>query len=470
MKTQTTQSEEVARSGRLDAWYYLSPASAALNAIVVARHDGVRMQRLGDPEGLAEITKPNRSKLALAAPSEPSVAYIRPYDVFQYLPEPVELLSIARSVNLDSFRLEPGTILQTCSGRNLGPSALVDRYLARFIVGGDMIRLRISNERIRHYVYGYLNSQFGQSLLRRHKTGSVIDHLDPDDLGRIEVPELPSKVIDQVADSIKAATRLRETARLKLHELIGAYENALPQSQRSRHLAAGWIVGSTSLVGRLDAAFYDPEIVATRNALSEMGGKPLREFATVKKPGGRYKTNYVDAQYGRPLLSGTQLLQAYPIHLQYIATDVFSDVRQYELHRGWIAYQADGRVEDDLGTPALIAEDRDRWLASGHIGRVQPKPGVDAGWLYLALKTRHTQAQLKARASGSVVDSTFENDMEEVILPPPLNMDGQAARKAWDDFAAANRLQAEACGLVDTLMNDQIKKATTDRVATLGAR
>ena len=78
-----------------------------------------------------------------------------------------------------------------------------------------------------------------------------------------------------------------------------------------------------------------------------------------------------------------------------------------------------------------------------------PKPGVDAGWLFLALKTSHAQIQLKARASGSVVDSTFPEDMEEVILPPPLDVDGARVKQLWDDFRDAQALEEKASAMID---------------------
>ena len=37
------------------------------------------------------------------------------------------------------------------------------------------------------------------------------------------------------------------------------------------------------------------------------------------------------------------------------------------------------------GTPAIVTPDRNGWLASEHVMRLTPRPGVHAGWLYLAL-------------------------------------------------------------------------------------
>jgi len=131
-----------------------------------------------------------------------------------------------------------------------------------------------------------------------------------------------------------------------------------------------------------------------------------------------------------------------------MATTVFKDIEPYKLHDKWIAYQADGRAEEDLGNPVIINKDREGWLASGHIGRVIPKTNTDVGWLFLALKSRHSQIQLKARASGSVVDSIFPNDMESVGLPS-FTVDGKSVIETWDTFAESQVLEDKASSLID---------------------
>jgi hypothetical protein len=100
----------------------------------------------------------------------------------------------------------------------------------------------------------------------------------------------------------------------------------------------------------------------------------------------------------------------------------------------------------------MITSDRDKWLASGHVGRVIPNANVDVGWLFSALKTTHCQLQLKSRASGSVVDSTFPQDLEEVIVPPAGSIDGVEIRDAWENFGIARSLECEAFTEIDKLL------------------
>ncbi|MEW6085506.1 MAG: hypothetical protein AB1607_13010 [Chloroflexota bacterium] len=459
MKIDTVSANSLLRYGRLDSKYYLSPAIQAKERIHIAKLHGLTCRKLGGKDGLAEIWQPNRFKRAYAAPLEEKAPYLRPYDVFEFLPTPADWLSVTRNKDMESYILKRGMILQSCSGRNLGPAIFVDEYLARFIVGDDMIRIEIENERIRYYVLAFLKSPTGQNLLKQGKTGSVIDHLSKDHVSSLEVPFIAEDIITNVATLMKKSIESREKARLAIDKAITNYEDHLPKLSRIQRTCDGWTVRSRSLSGRLDAAYYDPLVKKVKKELLDMGGKMVRDVADVIKPPGRYKTLYVGSEYGLPLVSGTQLLQDTPINLRYMPAWAFNTVEEYMIKSGWIAYQADGRAEETLGLPVLITKNRNNWLASGHIGRLVPKRGVSSGWIFLALRTKHAQLQIKSTASGSVVDSTFPEDMESVVLPPQLRtIDSNHVEKMWDLFSDAELAELQAVKTVENALNDTLNK------------
>ena len=450
MKVTVVSASTLMAAGRLDCSYFLSPANSIVNVVESARQSGSWIKHLGGVNGISErVYQPNRCARALAANGEANLPYLRPYDVFNYFPEAANYVSQKRTENLNEHQLKVGQILQTCSGRNLGPAVFVDAHLAQFVMSNDMIRIEIADKQMRFYTLAYLNSRAGRSMLRREKTGSVIDHLSEKQVVKQEIVLFNATIVREVADLVESAVMLRESARLTLTEMLASYERKLPTLHRTLPLRDGWSVKSSILKGRLDAAFYDPLVSSVRQQLEINGGKRVSEVAQVIKPAGRYKTCYVDSHNGRPLLSGAQLLQTSPINMQFMSPRVFKNIEVYELHPGWIAYPADGRAEEELGTPIFITKDRDGWLASGHIGRVIPNHGIDAGWLFLALKTSHAQIQIKARASGSVVDSTFPNDIEEVILPPKFDIDGGKVVQLWDNFRQAQALEEKASAIID---------------------
>lgn len=346
-------------AGRLDAGYHLAPGQLAAARLAAAKDAGVPCRMFGGPTGLAKVWSPNRFKRAYAAAGELSVPYLRPYDVFNFLPEPADLLSATRTEKLDRYQLRQGMILQTCSGRNLGPAVLVDALLSRFVLSHDMIRVEIAEERMRLYVLAFLQSRAGQTLLRRDMTGSVIDHLSDGHVAAQEVP-IFEDTFETVAATMGEAVRLREEARLGLSKMIDQLQQQLPPLDRPTPRRNGWAVGSRAagVSGRLDAAFHDPLVSVVRQQLLAMGGVRVGDVAEVRLP-GRFKRGYTaSTMHGVPMVSGAQLLQAQPVNLQLILPSSFDKPAEFELQAGWIAYPADGRAEEGLGAPSFITADR----------------------------------------------------------------------------------------------------------------
>ncbi|OZG26372.1 hypothetical protein BH683_023650 [Williamsia sp. 1138] len=387
-----------------------------------------------------------------AAPGEDSIPYLRPYDVFDYLPQPADFLSRSGSTDLERLVPQVGTILQTCSGRNLGPLAYADAYINRFVVSDDMLRLQIDDEIARFYTLAFLSTPTGQSLLTRSKTGNVIDHLSGDDLASVLVPFIDEALTSDIAAVMSEAVRMRESARVELDRLVQAFSGSLPEIATTNPLREGWTVRATDLKRRFDAAYNDPRLNKVRSDMARLGGGTVADVARTAMP-NRYKRNYVEAAHGRPILSGRQLLQLKPVNLQYIATSVL-DTAEYELGVGTLVFGARGRAEERVSLPALIVEDRADWLASHNVMRVHPREGISAGWLYLCFAIEHVQLQVRGSAFGSVVDVVDAPNLDRVVLPPVDNDLGDAALQCWRDMSSASTLEATAIDrLEDVIVN-----------------
>lgn len=427
----------VARStGRLDPKHLFTTHEAPVANVGTAR-------RLG---ALGNVWAPSRFKRVYATSAEERVPYLRPYDIFDYLPGPADWLSVSRSANLEELRVEAGTILQTCSGRNLGPAVLADEYLAGFAMSHDLVRIEIEDPTQRLATLAYLRTEVGKRAIARDRAGSVIDHLTPGQIAAVPIPELRSAT--DVARLVARAGRLRSLARRRLRSLQARAEATVPMPAPPA-LRDGWTVPSTSLAGRVDAAFYAPLVAEARGRLRAAGAPSMADIAKVHKPGGRYSPRYVGPDYGEPLLSGRQILQWFPIALKHVAAISFRDAAPYKLLPGTIVYQADGRAEEGLGTPSVVTAARAGWLASGHVGRLVAREGARWGAVYLALASVQVQVQVRAAASGSVVDSTYPEDMAGVLVPPVSAAMAASAERAWKALAGADELERRATELVE---------------------
>ena len=196
MKTSTIQFHNMIYDMRIDAGYYLSEGNIASRIIDELEKKNNAFYQMSD-ESIISIWQPNRNIIVYAGEGEDSFPYLQPYDILEYMPLPRSNLS-SHQDGLDDLKVCAGTILQTCSGRNLGPLVISDEYLEKFRFGSDLIRITIDDESIRYYIFAFFNTWIGQALLHSNKTGSVIDHLSKKDIEKLKVPILDKTTFDEI--------------------------------------------------------------------------------------------------------------------------------------------------------------------------------------------------------------------------------------------------------------------------------
>jgi hypothetical protein len=455
MITDTVTYQDIAAGGRLDTEFYLSTGIQARRRLTNVAARGIEIASLGadEGEGLADLSQPGRFKRVYAEAREEAIPYLRSYDVFDYLPIPADQLSVRNNTAIAGLRLSRGMIVLPASGRNLGPAVAVDEYLAGFVLSHDAIRIAPRDPDDLAYLLAFINSSAGQALIRGNITGSVIDHITLTDIARIPIPVFPGRVSYAVRALMAASIRVRERSRIALDNLkreLHAAFPPLPTAQRP----IGWTTSARTLCDRFDAASYSPLCQDAARIMREYGGVELRSVADVAKPTSRYTAYHVDSTFGRPFLTGNQISQATLIAPKYMADRVFKDPGKYRLTTGEVVFPADGRVNEGLGVPTIVTPDRHGWLASEHIIRLSPLPGVHAGWLYLALTLPHVQQQIQALARGSVVDTLYADDVAKILVPAVDSLIGRAAGVAWADFAIAHSLEQRAMSLFEALIAD----------------
>jgi hypothetical protein len=445
---QTIRSRSVLAYERLDAHFFTSPGVAAAEKVAFAEAAGVAVRRVTD---LGSAWDPARFARVWATTSEAAVPYLRPYDVFDVLPTAADHLSVDRTRGLERLRLQPGMILQTCSGRNLGPCTYVDDHLAQFALSHDMIRLEVGDDSLRHYLLTFLKTPTGQALLRRGKSGSVIDHLTVADIADVPVPLIGDPDRSAIVELSSQATALLARARAGMVQALKDVASGLPAPVPPASGARSWTVTSRTVGDRLDAAHHDPLVANARQVAQDAGGRRCGELASAHLP-ARYNRVYVEGQHGRPVLSGRQLLQVEPINLRRVSDRSFKSPAEYVLEPGMTIFGASGRSEGRQGVPALITEDRAGWLASDDVMRLRPRQGVNPVELWLAVATPQAQLQLKALSFGSVVDHMIANDVENIWLPPVPQPATAIAERAWADLVQARALSGKAVALLEDLI------------------
>ncbi|GGV65505.1 hypothetical protein GCM10010277_72850 [Streptomyces longisporoflavus] len=446
MKITHVRSRSAFLNDRLDAHFFTSPGVAASEKISLLEASGKRVVSL---ESIATVWDPPRFARAYAAPEEDGVPYLRPYDVFDFTPVPKDRLS--RERNRDVARLVPaeGTILQTCSGRNLGPVAYADSYISNFALSHDMIRINVDDVQTRFYVLAYLKTPTGQALIRRGKSGSVIDHVTTGDISSVPIAFIEDpwreKVSGLVRDSVKAADLARSSMLSLFSEVDSMFPIAESESSGFKH----WTSSSRDLDNRLDAAFHHPSVRKARKAALSDRSVRCGDIARAVLP-VRYKRYYVSGANGRPILSGRQLLQLDPINLRRVADRSFKEASVYELEEGMTIFGAVGRSEGRQGSASLVTRGRSGWLASNDVMRIVPRAGVSPGAVWLAIAARQTRIQINALSFGSVIDHLNPWDVEDIRIPRISEDLAKRAEDAWELFTRSRELMDEAVAMVES--------------------
>src|SRR5260370_27669268 len=117
MKVETVSAVSLSTHARLDSRYFLAPGIKAAERVARAKARGIPCVLLGGETGIARIWQPTRFSKVEASPREDQIGYLRPYDVFEYLPRSADFVSVKRSGDIERCKLTRGTIMQSCSGR-----------------------------------------------------------------------------------------------------------------------------------------------------------------------------------------------------------------------------------------------------------------------------------------------------------------------------------------------------------------
>jgi len=376
MKHSVIKNSSLLKSMRIDPKYYIDEGNAAHYRITYGNWDKIR---LGELLGDESVWVPPRFTQIQAYSPIYGKPYLAPWDTLRYVFNSNVYLSSTQNRHFNLCELKRGWLLITCSGRNLGPCVFVDDVLSRYVVSGDMIRISVTDNDDIFYVMAFLHTPTGQSLIRRNKSGSVIDHISPKNVRDLLIPILNKPLKNEIIKAFKNAAILRENARLSLIEAQKQFYEAtkliqLKESLNKHDTNRRFSINVSCINDRIDAEPYAPLYKIYRDFLMELKiGVPLGQIADSSRPPGRYRTLYVqDENYGIPILSGRQFAQFRPVGLKYIAKG-FKHIDKYLLTSNTIVLAADGRSEENLADCAMILDDREGWAASGHVIRYKAK-------------------------------------------------------------------------------------------------
>jgi type I restriction enzyme S subunit len=354
------------------------------------------------------------------------VPFFLPSQMTDIYPKPDKYISALTNCSIAELRLKKGDILLTRSG-TIGSVTLVSKTLEGAVFSDDVIRITTKRTIDTGFLYAFLKSPIGKTILQTNGYGSVITHIEPEHLAGIPVPNPPDLIKNRINDLINRSFELRDTS----NELIDKAEALLVKELQlpSIHELKGkyfdekadvdnYTVKLSSLSGRLDGSYHVPVV----NAITGHLKKFAAELTTVGNERiskeiilpGRFKRIYVEEGQGQIFFSGRSIMELDPSDKKYLSFAKHNRriKDQLTIKHNMILVTCSGTI----GKIAFVPKHWDNWAMTHDIIRIIPDTTL-SGYLYIWLQTEYANKMIQAMTYGSVVPHIEIAHIKNIPVP-----------------------------------------------------
>ena len=380
------------------------------------------------------------------------IPFILPSQITEIYPKASKFISPKTNVDIESTRVEKGQILLTRSG-TIGVVSYVSKTLENQSLSDDIIRIKASE--YSGYVYAYLKSKVGRLLIETNNYGAVIEHIEPELLNHIPIPNPPATLKQEIHDLIEESFKLRDesnelmdTAQVLLKTAlqlpaIGAFHERAEQFDKMANVL-NYSVPSSEVVDRLDGSYYVPivqaieqHIAKTAREVVKVGDSRISQSVTLP---GRFKRVYVEEGNGVVFFGGKQLHELDPSNKKYLSIGQHKEriIGDLGVNTNSILITRSGTI----GKVAIVPEHWKGWIPNEHIIRIVPVDHNIAGYLHAWLSSDYAYPLITRYIHGAVIDEINVEQVSEIVVPLLSNENTQ--REINDTVLEANRKRTEA--------------------------
>ena len=442
--------EEVRNNAyRLDASAYDIEAIEALSQVYHSPYGWVYLW--GENGLVEEAYYPGRYKRIYTSEDKGEPFYL-PSQLEEIYPKPSKWISAKTASLLEKDRIKESNLLISRSG-TIGKCAISSRSSIGKIFSDDVIRITFRSTYDLGYVYAYLNTEEGLKLLQSNNYGAVIDHIEPEHLKNLPIPNAPEEIKRSIHDAVIASYDLRDQsndlideAQRLLYEALGLPEkmDLKPKYYAPQAGFRCFTMSSNELNNRFDVSYHLPEIKEILSLIS----KQAAEVTTLGDPRiskeiilpGRFKRIYVEKEQGVPFFGGKQLLQLDPSEDKYLSLGKHADriKRELSLEESMCLVSRSGTI----GKVIIVPKHWSGWVANEHCLRLSPRNKDIAGYIYAWLSTDYALPFIVRHIYGAVVDEIDDKQLSEVAIP--LLKDKAVQSRINDLVLRANELRYQA--------------------------
>lgn len=177
-------------NGRLEASYHIPIVKTILGFL---KKVAAEITSIGDPRISKRIMLPGRFTRIYVQEGQGAI-YFTGKHILELDPSDKKYLAFARHAQRikDQLTIRENMLLITCSG-TVGKVVLVPKHWDGWTMTHDIIRLVPSSLDIAAWLWVFLSSPYGQTLIRKFVYGSVVDHIETEHIMQVPVPLLKDK-------------------------------------------------------------------------------------------------------------------------------------------------------------------------------------------------------------------------------------------------------------------------------------
>jgi type I restriction enzyme S subunit len=372
------------------------------------------------------------------------------------------LVSRKLTPSIDRLRLHQGWILLSRSG-SIGNLAYTRADMDGLVGSDDIIRIVPNTNQIPSgYLYAFLSSSIGTSLIEQHTYGAVIQHIEAHHVTDLPIPRLDPATEQRIHEMIERAAALRVAANELLEEAkVHLFEaTGLPRLSNMEALTKGcWcFTVPRSQYGEfaLTAWTYNP---ITRKIIQHIQSGKHVELGEVIKPEGifygqRFARIDADPSVGIMLLSQMDTFQIRP-QGRWISKRSVTDHQEYVPSDGTILVAAQGTMGDNelFGHCQFSHRNLQDYMVTEHLLRIIPDPRqIEPGYLFTFLSSEYGFQLFRSTARGTKLLGFILGLVEKIPIPMvPKTLEeaiGSMVYRAYDNRADALALEDAAQALL----------------------
>lgn len=460
MKTGVIKRTSLPTSARFDASYHLSEGETVKRTI---NNSPYKLISVGD--AAERIFYGARARRVYVSKKDHGVPFLSSSDILLSDLSNVKYVSKKHTPSIDDMKLQKGWVLISRSG-TVGNCAYTNEKYAQRLASEDIIRLVPNNILRGGFVYAYLASKYGYSLLTQGTFGAVIQHIEPNNVAGIPIPVFPDDFQAQVDDLIQESSRLREEAA----DLLEKAKKTLKSEANLPDLTVeDYNYFGSSYVGREVSTFVvnrNKMTPITINAFnySERQNNTERKIKCkvlalrdVLKGGnffttGSFPRKEVEKQYGIKLINQSDIFDCL-IKGKYISKRGIKTTNLVSYGEILIAGVGTLGENETFGRVVFANEDIEGQLISGEFLRMKTNEMVPNGYLFAWLSTDYGFRMIRSTQTGTKlcrpIQKMLLNKPVPIISKQKMQEIDTMVKDAHHKYYLANNNELSAISLVE---------------------